>query len=197
MTSSKRAKNQVRKWFLSFLPLYSPIINFIRQIAQTATMDHCILWPLYPLFSLCQWSFTAPRTISDMEDEDEEKSGENRRRPRAQLRRIDKARERGGTIQELLRDHPKEACHGSPRLASVAALLPHLERTGAGAAFKHMSAFVCHRDSLRCSLARSLARLQFEPAEPGSSRGSHARILFRLLIAHTSRATLARHCLFF
>lgn len=52
-----------------------------------------------------------------------------------------------------------------------------------------MSAFVCHRDSLRCSLARSFARLQFEPAEPGSSRGSHARILFRLLIA--------RRCLFF
>lgn len=35
------------------------------------------------------------RTISDIEDEDEEKSGENRRRPYARLRRIDKARERG------------------------------------------------------------------------------------------------------
>lgn len=40
-------------------------------------------------------SHRAARTISDIEDEDEEKSEENRWRPRAQLQRIDKARERG------------------------------------------------------------------------------------------------------
>lgn len=102
-------------------PLYSPIINFIRQIARTATMDHCILRPLYPLFSPCQWSLTAPRTISDVEDEDEEESGENRRRARSCSGST--KRESEGIIQELPRDHPKEACHGSPpsspRLASV------------------------------------------------------------------------------
>jgi len=133
-------------------------------------MDHCILRPLYPLFSPCQWSLIAPRTISNVEDEDEEKSGENRQRPRAlQLRRGGSAkRESEGTIQELPRDHPKEAClpamalreFSSPsicRYSPRVRLLLHLERAGAGAAFKHMSAFVCHRDSLRCSLARPFA----------------------------------------
>lgn len=84
-------------------------------------MDHCILRPLYPLFSPCQWSLTAPRTISDVEDEDEEESGENRRRARSCSGST--KRESEGIIQELPRDHPTEACHGSPpsspRLASV------------------------------------------------------------------------------
>jgi len=168
--SRKARKNRIRKWSLSVLPLYSSIINFIRQISRTATMDHCILRPLYPLFSPCQWSLIAPRTISNVEDEDEEKSGENRQRPRAlQLRRGGSAkRESEGTIQELPRDHPKEAClpamalreFSSPsicRYSPRVRLLLHLERAGAGAAFKHMSAFVCHRDSLRCSLARPFA----------------------------------------
>lgn len=157
-------------------PLYSPIINFIRQIARTATMDHCILRPLYPLFSPCQWSLTALRTISDIEDEDEEKSGENRRRPRAQLRRIDKARERGnntGTAAGSSEGGLPRLSASSPRLASVVT-----RRECAITALRtrwRWRGFQAHV-GLRLSswqftvfarsLARLLVRLQFEPAEP-------------------------------
>lgn len=86
-------------------------------------MDHCILRPLYPLFSPCQWSLTALRTISDIEDEDGEKSGENCRRPRAQLWRIDKARERGNNTGTAAGSSegglPRHSPASSPRLASV------------------------------------------------------------------------------
>lgn len=131
--------------------------------------------------------------------------GKRRKPPaRAQLQRVNKARERGnntgtaagsseGGLPRLSAELSSASiCRYSPRVT----LLPHLERAGAGAALKHMSAFVCHRDSLRCSLARSLARLQFEPAEPGIvSRISRTTPLPSSYRA--APATLARHCSFF
>lgn len=56
-------------------------------------------------------------------------------------------------------------CRYSPRVRYYRTL----ERAGAGAALKHMSAFVCHRDSLRCSLARSLV-CNSNLRNPGSRR---------------------------
>lgn len=63
-----------------------------------------------------------------------------------------------------------------------------------------MSAFVCHRDSLRCSLARSLARLQFEPAEPRDRPADLTRDSSSVFLSRApgnSRASLSPFFLFF